>query len=342
MKNLTLFAALLTAAAILTACGGGGSSGTDSAGNAPPPTTGPSPAPTITVTSQVGDSPSNADCARLASDSQSAASLDLSNASIKAVSDLLLAVDATHAYNVFTRRPHDFVNWIVAGSNNTGSVDFESLGVATHETLHMVDTALLPCAPTNQAKYLFFGQQLVTDLAPSGTSAYGIVAETIDPSLTAVGRYQTYIVNNGSNAGNDFRVLLDELAAYTGGAYVEQQYLAKYGSNKAGSFDVNLGGTVTFMVYLENYLKAARLNHPATYTVIQNSASTKAAVQAIWSRAEQVLQASYPSTKSTATPQLLVDSAYFSAAYSPGLLSELDSLGITHASAASWSGTYLP
>ena len=92
MKNLTLFAALLTAAAILTACGGGGSSGTDSAGNAPPPTTGPSPAPTITVTSQVGDSPSNADCARLASDSQSAASLDLSNASIKAVSDLLLAV----------------------------------------------------------------------------------------------------------------------------------------------------------------------------------------------------------------------------------------------------------
>jgi hypothetical protein len=38
----------------------------------------------------------------------------------------------------------------------------------------------------------------------------------------------------------------------------------------------------------------------------------------------------------------MVSVAYLRAAYSSTLLSELDVLGITHATAASWSETYLP
>lgn len=336
MKKLNTNLLALFAAAALTACGGGGGGGaTDDGASAP------APAPAaITVTATTPTTLTAADCPRLASDGDSAAALDLSNASISAVNDFLLATDQVHAHNVFIRAPGDFVNWIV---NAGGTVDLLSVGVATHETLHKVDTALRSCAPVLAAKYQFMGSQLSTDLEPGTTSNYAIVAETIDPALTSAPRYSTYIATASSSNGNDFSVLLDELAAYTGGAYTELQLLqqGKVGGT-TGSLDANLGGMVNFMVYLENYLKSARLNHTAQYDAIKNSAATVATIQAIWSRAEQVLQDGYSFTAS-GDPKLIVDGAYFKAAYSAGLLAELDAIGVTtHRSASDWAGTYLP
>lgn len=338
MKKLNTNLLALFAAAALTACGGGGGGGaTDDGASAPAP----APAPeAITVTATTPTTLTAADCPRLASDGDSAAALDLSNASISAVNDFLLAADQVHAHKVFIRAPGDFVNWIV---NAGGTVDLLSVGVATHETLHKVDTALRSCAPVLAAKYQFMGSQLITDLEPGTTSNYAIVAETIDPALTSAPRYSTYIATASSSNGNDFSVLLDELAAYTGGAYTEVQLLqqGKVGGT-TGSLDVNLGGMVNFMVYLENYLKSARLNHTAQYDAIKNSASTVAAIQAIWSRAEQILQDGYSFTAS-GDPKLIVDGAYFKAAYSASLLAELDAIGVTtHRSAGDWAGTYLP
>lgn len=335
MKKLNTNLLALFAAAALTACGGGG--GGDDGANAPAP----APAPeAITVTPTTPTTLTAADCPRLASDADSAAALDLTDASISAVNDFLLAADQVHAHKVFIRAPGDFVNWIV---NAGGTVNLMSVGVATHETLHKVDTALRSCAPVLLAKYQFMGSQLITDLAPGTTSNYSIVAETIDTALTSAPRYATYIGTASSSNGNDFSVLLDEFAAYTGGAHTEVQLLqqGKVGG-ATGSLDVNLGGMVNFMVYLENYLKSARLYHTAQYDAIKNSASTVAAIQAIWSRAELVLQDGYSFTAS-GDPKLIVDGAYFKAAYSAGLLGELDAIGVTtHRTAGDWSGTYLP
>lgn len=340
-------AALISAAALLAACGGGGGGGnaTTSTTAATPAAattaaTAPAPAP-ITVSSMTAPAVTAADCPRLTSESASIAALDLSNANIKALNDYLPAVDSAHAYKVFIRRPADFVNWVVAGG---GTVNIDSIGLSTHETLHMVDTALAACAPAGTAKYLFMGTVVATDLQAGMTDNYGIVDETLDAALKTGLRYNTYIVAAPTHPGNDFRVLLDELAAYTGGAYTEVQMIAQgKAAGDTRSLDVNLGGMVQFMVYLENYLKAARLNHPATYATIKNSTTTISAIQTIWTQAEQVLQKAYPSTKAGAAPQLTVDASYFSAAYSAALLSELNAIGVTsHATAASWSGTYLP
>jgi len=356
------FVLTTVAAALLAACGGGGSdTATPSVSTTPLATTTPpaSNTPAITVTSMTPNTLSAADCARLQSDSQSEAALDLTNPNIKAIHDLLLTVDPVHAYKVFIRRPNDFVNWVVADStgastvdtqsqgatSGSGTVDVGTLGTATHETLHMVDDALWACTPVNQYKIQYYGSQLVTSVGvPGSTPGYSIVDQVIDPSLKSDFRYAGYITKSASIPGNDFAMLLDELAAYSGAANTELQY-AKAGGTLSGgypSLNGNLGGTVNFMVWLEYYLMAARQSYPTAYSAIKNSPATVAAIQTLWSHAETVLQASYPQTKLTATPKFLYDSAYFTAAYSTPLLAELDSIGVTHASAASWSGTYLP
>jgi hypothetical protein len=332
MKKLTV---IFGAVALLAACSGGGGGGTTK-----PVAPGGTTAPSITVATLPALTPTLGDCVRLQSDAQSEAAVDLTNASIRAVSALLQTVDANHAYKVFTRRPNDFINWVVTGSGGTGKLDVTSLGMATHETMHMVDEALYGCAPGAQHKLQFFGTQLVTSLVAGGTPTYNIVDQTIDPALKTAFRYPTYITGNG--ATSDFRVLLDEFAAYTGGAHTELQYSTKYVASASGNLDTNLGGMVNFMVYLQNYLQSARLNNNAAWLNIKNSPATVSAIQAVWSRAETTLVAAHPMTKATSQPQFVVDAAHFNAAYSTGLLAELDQIGVTHATAASWSGTYLP
>jgi hypothetical protein len=337
-------------AALLAACGGGGGDtvapAAAPAGGAPSASA-PAATPTISrtdsgaiVVNTVAIPPPTAeDCVRLTSQAQSQAALDLSNPMVKAVHDELQAVDPVHALRVFERMPGQFVNWV---ASMEGVLGVDTIGFATHETMHNLSFALGSCSPRQTAQYLLLGSTIDTGLRFGDTANYSIVAETIAPGLKTHFRYAEYIPAAAAASGNDLRILLDELAAYVGGAYTEQRYLA---SGRAGDdrrvLEYNLGGMVNFMVYLQNYLQAARLNHPATYAAIRNNPATLAAIQTLWREAESVLQSSYPLTLPGTTPRVDYSRAYFAAAYSPGLLAELDALGIMHASAASWSGTYL-
>lgn len=345
--------AALSMAVALAACGGGGGGGTtaSSAPAAPtgtPPTTSPTPSnasggmvrlfAVSAVTAPSYSAP--ADCSKMTSDSAALAALDLSNPQVKQLNDLVQAVDPTHAYKVFIRRPQDFLNWVA--QSGSGYATLASVGTGTHETLHMVDNLLTQCN-SGLATYQFFGSQLVSGLKFGDTANYGIVDETIAPALKSVFRYSTYIQSAPQSSGNDFHSLLDELAAYTGAGYTELQMLnAGKDAGDSAMLDLDAGGMLNFMVWLEQYLQSARLNHPTQYANIKGNAATVAVIQTLWNRAESVLQTMYPYTKAGSTPQLSVDHAYIVAAYSTGLLGELDAIGVTHASAASWNGTYLP
>ena len=332
-------------AAFLAACGGGG--GDDTVAVRPGSTvSAPSGVPTfnrtdsgaIVVNTVPIPPPTPEDCVRLTSESRSQAALDLSNPAVRAVHDELRAVDPVHALRVFERMPGQFVNWV---ASMRGTLDVDTIGFATHETMHNLSFALGSCSAQQTAQYLLLGAIVDTGLRFGQTANYSIVAETIAPELTSHFRYAEYIPAAASASGNDLRILLDELAAYVGGAYTEQRYIA---SGRAGddrrSLEYNLGGMVNFMVYLQNYLQAARLNNPATYAAVRGNPATVAAIQTLWSRAESVLQSSYPLTVAGAVPRVDYSRAYFAAAYSPALLAELDAIGVAHASAASWSGSY--
>lgn len=336
MKKLNVLVAIAMAA-MLTACGGGGGSDSstqqqaeDGFNSQPMPV-----APTVTA--MTAPAVTSADCPRLTDETAAKAALDLSNPNIKLLNDLLPQYDPDHAYKVFLRRPADFVNWIVNG--NGGKVDVVGVGLATHETLHMVDTVLRDCAPAGTYKTLQFGTILVSGLAPSSTANMSIVDGVLDPALKTGQRYTTYIQN--AAAGNDFAVLLDEFSAYSGAAHVDFEMLAKAAPDSPrAQMDLNLGGTVNFMVFLEAYLKSAQTNAPATFDAIRNNAQTVALIQALWTRAEADLTESFIFTLN-ATPGLTVDLSYLKAAYSADLLAQLDALGVTHSSLATWSSTYL-
>lgn len=335
MKKLQLLA-LASAAVLLSACGGGGGGGEAVVATQDPVVITPA---AVTVSAMVAPAITPADCPRLQSDALSSAALDLTNTNIKAINDYLLEVDATHAYQVFTRRPADFVNWV---ANNGGTVNIDTLPLAAHETMHMVDNALRPCAPATAAKLQFFGTQLVTGIVPGATPAISIVDMTIAAGLKTAPRYALYIT--GGAPGNEMSVLLDELAAYTGAAHTEVQMVAKgKASGDTRALDSQVAGMVNLMVYLQNYLLSARTNFAGQYATIKADAATVTAMQTIWSRAEQVLQDAYPYSKVGSTPQLTVPADYFAAAYSVPLLAELDAVGVTvHGTAATWSGKYLP
>jgi hypothetical protein len=341
MKTTTQIAALILAAAMLAACGGGGSNGSTLSGGTPAggsdteSATQPAPDPQISVASMVAPNYTTADCPRFTNEAAAVAALDLSNVTIRTVNEYLLAVDADHAHKVFVRRPYDFVNWIAAAG---GTVNLLSLGVATHETLHMTDLMVLRECTFPGYRVLFHGNIFETGLQVAETASIKIVDGAIDAVLKSEPRFQVYITNAAT--GNDLSVLLDEFAAYTGAAHTEYRTLSlgRAGS-VTGPYDANLGGAVNFMVFLETYLQAARVANPVTYNRIRNSAPVKSAIQAIWTAAEQALRDSHPYVKSGS---LKINNAYLAAAYSDTLLSELDAIGISHATAASWRGTYLP
>lgn len=337
----------LACALLVAACGGGGGGGDDDpvalANPAPPPAASPTVNRTsdgALVVNTVPIAPPTAqDCTRLTSEAQAAAALDVSDPMVRAVHDELQAVDPVHAYKVFVRMPGQFINWIALLE---GILDMDTIGFATHETMHNLSYVLGACSAQQTATYLVFGSTVDSGLRFGDTANYSIVAETIPAELTTHFRYTEYIPSAAAANGNDLRILLDELAAYVGSASTEQRYIA---SGRAGNdrrvLEYNLGGTVNFMVFLQHYLQSARLNHPQTYAAIRANPATLAAIQFLWSAAEGVLQASYPLTVPGSVPRLDYSRAYFAAAYSPALLAELDVLGVNHASADTWRTTYL-
>jgi hypothetical protein len=95
-------------------------------------------------------------------------------------------------------------------------------------------------------------------------------------------RYSTYIEGSAGFNGNDFRVLLSELNAYTGAGGVEVAMLSRLDPRQYAAFlpragtilDSDVGGIADFQPYLLAYLRAARMDHPATWDTIRSQADT--------------------------------------------------------------------
>jgi len=328
--------------AALSACGGGSDS--VSSVVTPTPAAAPSPGGTKTATLPAGASPDVAakNCPLL-----SAPTLIppvITGADMQAVSDILLAVDPTHSYPEFARLPATFMWWV---RSNNNAVDMLSLGAAVHETNHKIDSALRNfCNTDGLARFFADGQVYVTDISRNDILAnYSIAGEAYPAALKSSRslRYDLYITAAASSSGNDLAILLDELNAYTGAANLEVKLFssAAYGF-LATRADADVGGMSDFMLFLQAYLKAARLNYPATYSKLQAQTRTKAFIQLAWARAETVLAAAYPySTAAAAGNPARIPLDVIKAVYSADFLQELDLLGIAYKTPADWASTYL-
>ncbi len=267
--------------------------------------------------------------------------LDLSDTRVKEIHDALKKADPVHAYQVLIRSPDDFMQWINMNTTLSGAV---------HETNHEIDSDLSVCSPFLKSKYLSVGNLYPIDLEFGDTAHYSIVEETIAPSLKNSSRYEMYIEGTKDYNGNDLRMLLDELNAYAGDAWFQMQF---QNSGLPGETDYyktsqfQLDGVVNFMVYLQYYLKSARLNYPDTYQFIQTNQTVLGFLQHLWTNAEELLNEAYPLIMSSVPTQYIFftsDEAtgldHLKAAYSDDLLAELDKLDIVHFPASVWENTY--
>ena len=115
--------------------------------------------------------------------------------------------------------------------------------------------------------------------------------------------------------------------------------------NAYGQFQI--GGVVNFMVYLEYYLKTARLNYPEAHEHI-NQQNTIDYIQYLWSMAEEILIKSYPYLMENRNSKYIFFTLdekasgleHLKVAYSDEVLLELDSLGISHRDYDFWQSTY--
>ncbi|MEO5606088.1 MAG: hypothetical protein ABIR13_00685 [Polaromonas sp.] len=339
IPHLHLVAAVVTAAA-LAACGGGSDSSSTVVSSTTP--TAPAGAAKVpTLPSGASPAVTSANCALLTAPALTPPVIE--GADMQAVSDILLAVDRAHGYAEFARMPATFM-WWVRGSS---AVDMLALGAAVHETNHKIDSTLRNvCNTDGLARFYANDQVYVTDISRNDRLAnYSIAGETYPAALKSSRslRYDAYVTASASSSGNDLSILLDELNAYTGGANLEVRLYSSpsyaYLTTRA---DADIGGMVDFMLFFQSYLKAARLNYPASYAKLETQARTKAFMQFAWTRAESVLAAAYPySTVAAASNPARVPLDVIKAVYSAPFLQELDMLGISHKNPADWAATYL-
>jgi hypothetical protein len=274
------------------------------------------------------------------------ASLDYNNEKYRALHDFLFELDRKYAYHVFTRNPQDFLMWCEM-IDPIDITSWDALGGAVHETNHMINSDLMFCDPFLNEKYLSFDNVYTTELSIGQTANYSIVEETIAENLKNHDRYKTYVEGAKNSNGNDFRVLIDELNSYSGGAWFDLRYFQSgllpeiQGSTTS---DGGLGGMVNFMVFMGYYLKSARLNHLETYQEIKEQEILLKLIQELWSKAEKNLELCYPYTTISGTEsshRMAVEPDYVNAVFSIELLNELDLLGIQHKLSDYWSESYL-
>ena len=328
--------------ATLVACGGGDSgSSSFTSSSKPGPVSAPSSPKVATQPSGASPAITAANCGVLMA--ATVAAPVSTGADMQAASDILQALDPAHGYSEFARLPDTFMWWLRGDAH----VDMLSLGAAVHETNHKIDSTLRNvCNTDGLARFFADGVVHVTDISRNEKLAnYSIAGETYPANLKAARgfRYDNYVTNAAIFSGNDLSILLDELNAYTGTAHLEVAMYANPAYNYLTSkADSDVGGMVDFMLFLQSYIKAARLNHPTTYTMIQNQSLTRSFIQFAWGRAEGVLAAAYPySTVASANNGVRVSGDVIKAIYSPDFLEELDRLNITHKVPQDWASTYL-
>lgn len=367
MKNARtlVVASVLAAVTVLTACGGGGG-GAQSGAATTPAGSGTSGASSSSSgqTNQkvlVSTLPSGSLAALTVADCTKFATTNLlsnvTDPDAQEIDRVLQAVDPSGAYQLFLRASDQVVWWTrstaegVASSKEEKSVNILTLGTGVHEALHLAGGLLkVVCTSDRYFRYYIDGTIYTSGLRYGDTSTISTASEQYPTGLqtSRAQRYSSYVVTDGSYTANQFQVLLDELAAYSVAAGVEQKILSNtsysylndvFARQKLG-LDINSGGMVDFMHFMLSYLKAARLSHTSTYTAIAGQPATLAIMQLLWTKAEGVLASTYPYSVK-AGKNIIIPTDVIASIYSPTFLMELDLLGITHKSAADWSTTYL-
>lgn len=253
----------------------------------------------------------------------------------------LHSLDTLHSAMVYQYTSDKVNQWLSFG---------DYLETAIHESNHHLNRILSrECEPLNNRKFFLIGHVYSTDLQVGQTPSISIINQTMPPLLQSSSRYGLYISANPNVQRNTLSSLLDELTAYTGEAWIHLQKVDNPSTNPTLNYSqYQIDGMVNFMLYLQAYLKSARLYYPNDYAKIQAQEKTLAYMETVWKQAEDIIIASYPHIQNDRAAQHFFYSSDGTASasehlkliYSTDMLMELDGLDIAHLNLEDLQNTY--
>jgi hypothetical protein len=251
------------------------------------------------------------------------------------IHNLLGTVDPDTSYQIFMNSTGRYMLWV---DELGGGTDHLTLAIALHETSHYLTKKLYgPLEGYPRVSYFYLGEIYPTNLKLL-TAHYQIVSRTLPAELRRDSFFSLYIAGMSDYPGATFMALLDELTAYSNEAGFDLAWQRYNDQINAGTDVVithnwGIRGMGIFMLYLQSYIKSARLYYPDTYRMIETDDLTLAYIQALWSGAEeQLIDASEIVSRLGVRGAPLMAYDHLRYAYSAEFLTELDALGIRHMS----------
>ena len=249
--------------------------------------------------------------------------------------------DSQHAAMVYQYTSDKVNQWLSFG---------DYLETAIHESNHHLNRVLSrECEPLNNRKYFLIGHVYTTDLKIGETPSISIINQTMPANLQSSSRYSLYVSANPNVHRNTLSSLLDEFTAYTGESWIHLAKAQQQPSSQTLNYSqFQIDGMVNFMLYLQAYLKSARLYYPDAYTQIQAQPQTIAYMATVWKQAEDILLAAYPYIESDRAAQHFFYTSDGSASamehlrqiYSVDMVMELELLNIPHLNQSDFHTTY--
>lgn len=203
----------------------------------------------------------------------------------------------------------DLARWFSMGTDSFDSV-LDGFEVATHEGAHIWDITMIGA----EWPYRLTADRVIRTRNLENFARSEILAFHADPSSD----FYAMVYLEGFSGSQGFNNLLDEYNAYVhslASKYCTRDSLA--GGVRTSAKD----GILTFMYYVELYLKVARMNHPDDYAEIVGDPAHIEMILAVWDRAEFWLEitASHPELG-------LNDAMIRSWTYDPANLMEIEML----------------
>ena len=155
-----------------------------------------------------------------------------------------------------------------------------SLSTAVHETVHHLGFKRIGFQNGRFVYSLALGRDAFYTVPALGLFPRSEIVQSLPVELQSMGYVDTYL--RGQSGAQDLVTLLDELNAYTFSVLVDAATVDFMTGLSARS---TRDGVLAMMLFVETYLRVARVSHPADYEKILSSSAAELVV-VLWDRAE--------------------------------------------------------
>lgn len=216
----------------------------------------------------------------------------------------LLQKRDANGYRIYqlSKDPDAFSFWL---SCSDGKPLHSKLPAAVHETLHKVDGELEQNGARGRAHFYLLGGRVISVARHTQLFERAQVAALLTDEEKRTHYFRPYLT--GVSGKQKLDSLLEEFNAYTHDLSTSVTLVDLKAATLRSS---NRDGVLTFMYYLELYLKQARTNFAGAWQVLVSDRDYVEAIRALWANAEVALARACPHAQLGVSDSFLARKVY--------------------------------